>query len=114
MCHMNCRNSLREEHQRDLLKDYFKLRRGIDWVGQQDLRLELPLGQKKMAFISPFQDYPIIPTTFMEAGVTQISKENPILFQKVSKLFRVPLSHNTVEQLQPKQSKNIPLKSQNL
>ena len=39
----------------------------IGWAGGQDLRCDkdLPLGQKKLASISPFHDYPIIPRTFI-------------------------------------------------
>ena len=39
----------------------------IGWTGE-DLRCDndLPWGQKKLASISPFQDYPIIPRTFIK------------------------------------------------
>ena len=39
------------------------------WLGR------IPWGQKKLASISDFQDYPDIPRTFIEAGVAQTSKK---------------------------------------
>ena len=62
----NYRNPLREmNHQRDterLLQSSWC----IGLVGQ-NLRCakQLPWGQKKLASINPFQDYPIIPRTFI-------------------------------------------------
>ena len=39
----------------------------IDWTGGEDIKCDkdLPGGQKKLAPISPFQDYPIILRTFI-------------------------------------------------
>ena len=69
------------------------------------------LGQKKLASISPIQDYPIIPSMFIKAGVAQISnKENPILFQQISKVFQTKIT----SPLNPSYIKMFPIISLNL
>ena len=58
----------------------------IEWAGGQDLRCAkiLSWGQKKVASISPFQNYPVIPRIFIEASVAQFFsinfQKNPIHF----------------------------------
>ena len=112
------RNPLREpKHQRELLKKsrggYWLARRtGSEVCQPNTLGTEAGIYQSFSGLlsvllrttISPFQDYPIIPGTFVAAGVTQISKkfpiENPIHFQQVSKLFQTKsqvtcLKHST-------------------
>ena len=65
----------------------------IGWAGGQDLRCEkqLPLRQKKLASISPFQDYSLFQELLFKLVLQQISNKyptkNPIDFQQVSKLF---------------------------
>ena len=41
-------------------------------------------GQKKLASISHFQDYPIIPRTFIKASVAPMSQKFPTNFPKIS------------------------------
>ena len=80
----NYRNTLMEaKHQRDLMKDYFNHVGALVGAEGQDQ----PRGHKKLASISPFQDYPIIPINFYLiwccSNFEPIPKENPIHFQQV-------------------------------
>ena len=79
----NHRNPLGEaKHQRDL-----------GWAGGQDLRCEeeLPL-QRKLASVSPFQYYPIVPKTSSHTTMSHkfptnfsnIARKFPIIFQTIS------------------------------
>ena len=86
---------------------------GICWAGEQDLRCvnQQPWEQKKLASISPFQDYSIIPRTFIYAGVARISNKFPNKIQFISNKFQnyfKPNHKSHVENLQPKLCKSIP------
>ena len=64
----NYSNPSREaKHQPDLKTDYFNHLGALAWQEDLDMRCfnQLPWGQEKLAHISPFQDYPIIPNTFI-------------------------------------------------
>ena len=79
----NCRNPSREaKNQWDLLKDNFD-----HWLGKrtgQRCEEVLPCIQKKLASISHFQDYRIIPRTFIDASVVPMS----YTFSKKSQFFK--------------------------
>ena len=68
----------------------------ISWTKGQDLRWELTWLQKRLASISPFQDYPIITRTLIQAGVASSKlKKNlntfPTSFQTISNKITCPV-----------------------
>ena len=97
------RNPSRQaKHQRQLLKDYFNHVGGMGWTGLQDLRCgnQQSWGQKHLSVlsrttVSPFQDYPIIPRIFIQAGVAHIFYKFPNKIQFISKSFKTISSQIT-------------------
>ena len=58
------------------------------WAGGQDLRWELPWGQKKLACIGLFNDSPIISRScFKQVLLPTNFPKTPIHFQQISKVF---------------------------
>ena len=68
---------------------------GIGWAGGQDLRC-VNQQTKPGASISPFQDFPIIPRTFIQTDVAKTSNKFPNKIQSISNKFQNYFKPNQV------------------